>query len=199
MKNLFKALPALVGVFAGVLLYVINVSPQQNLTPLIVQLTVVAIVAVAFLIAGNLVMEKYPRLGMILIEFWIVSAITLTAAATFFLIWVTINSPDWFKNLKPDESKAVSGAIVGAITACLGIWFTKDIGEGKGFFTPGYQFKKCIGRVFLKNAKKPERDTREHDAILYDNVRGTQTEARFEGWGQSSRWKRASILSRHFS
>jgi hypothetical protein len=193
MKNFFKALPALVGVLGGILLYVLNLSEPKTFWTFAFQIFALILIATTFLIIGSKLIGRHPRLGMILIEFWVLSTVAITSGCTFFILWISTTSPAWFQFLNTEESKTAVSALIGAITTFFGILFTKDIEDGKGFFFPSYHFKRRMGKAFLESTSMPGGDTKEYDALYEEHVRDGGP----IGWSFNARWQRATIMANY--
>ncbi len=183
--NAARGLPALVGVLWGIFLY--EPDPVQFLYPFGALL-----LAVIILRLGRAVIGRWPLLGWALIELWIIAAISVMAIGTVAVLWLTVNSPDWFPLDEP-ERKALSGALVGAVTTYIAVLWTKEIQDASGTFWPGTQFKSAVRSAFdEQHPHVPDGDTRARDAIDEDKVRQGP-----EGWGFAARLQRANILAKH--
>jgi hypothetical protein len=182
--NAARGLPALIGVLWGIYLYTPDWS--RFWYPF-----VTLVVARIFLGLGRAAMGRWPLLGWMLIELWIVAAISVMALGTVAVLWLTVNSPNWFPLDEP-ERKAISGALVGAVTTYIAVLWTKEIQDGSGPFWPGTQFRSAVRSAFADPARVPKGDTRARDAIDEDRVREG-----LEGWGLSARLQRARILGDH--
>ena len=182
--NAARGLPALIGVLWGIFLY--EPDPLQFLYPVGALL-----LGVIFLRLGRAVIGSAPILGWALIELWIIAAISVMAIGTVAVLWLTMNSPNWFPLDEP-ERKAISGALVGAVTTYIAVLWTKEIQDASGTFWPGTQFKSAVRVAFAAHPHVPGGDTRARDAIDEDRVREGP-----EGWGFTARLRRAKILSAH--
>jgi hypothetical protein len=182
--NAAKGLPGLTGVLLGLLLY--SAGGRGVLTAVCVLGS-----ATVLLLAGRRLLGTRPRLGLALIEVWILAAILVVAFSTAAIVWLTVRSPSWF-SLEESQQEALSGALVGGVTAYLALLWTQDIAVGDGFFWPGTQFREGLRAAFATHLLTPPGDTREYDAIYEERVRSGET-----GWGFRARWQRAGILQRH--
>ena len=136
--------------------------------------------------AGIKLIVKYPRIGLCLIEVWILSPYIIISITTALIIWLTIHSPTWF-NVPADQGKVISGAFIGAITTYFATVWTKDIADGEGYFWPSTQLKIAFKKF------KYTGDRQIVDVVIADRVRDGGP----IGWGMISRWQRASLLSKH--
>lgn len=179
MNKLIDGAPSLIGVIAGVWLY-----SAENIFSWAVVFGVVFLVAFIFTEIGKHVTVKHPRVGMLFIEVWVLSSVCVVAFSTSLIVWLTINSPSLF-NVPPEQLNVVTGAFIGAITTYFASAWTNDIADASGIFWPSTQLKKAFKKFKLTG------DTVEVDAAELERVRNNGP----EGWGITSRWRRASILS----
>ena len=180
MNKLVNGAPSLIGVIAGVWLY----SASDICTWAVV--LGVFLVALVSMEIGKYVTVKHPRVGMLLIEVWVLSSVCLVAFSTAFIVWLTINSPSWF-NVPPEHVDVVTGAFIGAITTYFASAWIDDIANASGIFWPSTQLKNAFKKFQLTG------DTEELEAAQLQRVRNGGP----EGWGIKSRWQRASILSKY--
>jgi hypothetical protein len=189
VKTLFgkatKGVPSVIGVLWGIFLYVPGVDWAWYLVT-------VMVVALFLLWVGRKCLVRYPLIGWILIEFWVLSAISVVALSTAGILWLTVNAPSFFP-IREAEQKAVAGALVGAVTAFLAVLWTKDVEEATGPFWPSTQFKKGLSSAFSSAPGAPAGDTRAWDAVYEERVR----EQGPAGWGFIARYERALILRKH--
>jgi len=182
--NLTKGLPSLLGVLAGIFLY----QPGLRWT---IPILFVLLVSILLMQLGKWQMKRDPVLGSVLIEFWIFSAISIVAASTIGILWLTVNAPSFF-NVAKDQQEALAGALVGGMTTFLATLWMKDIEDAAGPFWTSTQFKKGLQAAFGKEPLAPPGDTLERDAVFEDYVRdGT------EGWGFEARGRRAKIMAEY--
>jgi hypothetical protein len=88
---------------------------------------------------------------------------------------------------------------VTAFGAFLAAAVTKDIGEGKGYFSPATRMKAALRATaegWRISGRVPAGGTAEYDALFNDYVRAKGDGRAFEGWGFRARHARARILSR---
>lgn len=183
--NAARGLPALIGVLWGISLY--QPGLRDSWYPL-----VALVLAVIVLVLGRAAMGRWPILGWLLIELWTIAAISLMAIGTVFVLWLTVNSPDWFPLDEP-ERKAISGALVGAVTTYIAVLWTKEIQDASGTFWPGTQFRNAVRSAFGPNHPyAPAGGSRAREAIDEDRVKQGP-----EGWGFTARLERAKILAGH--
>jgi hypothetical protein len=190
--NIIRGLPALLGIGGGVVLFVVNTSSSTLPSGFVISGLIVIVLVIFLLFSGRKIIGKHPQAGRILIDFWILLAITISMACTFLILKITVTTPGWFPKLDIEQSKAVSGMIVGSVTTFLATQLTKDIAEGKGFFWPSAQFKSALQSAFRKGTSVPPIDTKEWEAIYEERVRGASGP---QGWGYKARTKRAKIIS----
>jgi hypothetical protein len=189
-----KGIPALLGVLGGIFLFVFNISQPNFFRPFAIQLICVAAIAVVSLFVGKGLLGRHPRVAFVILEFWILLAIALTAGTTFLILWIGTISPKWFPNLSTEDSKTVAGALGGAVTTFFAVLWTKNIEVGKGFFWSTSHFKKALGTSLEKRKLTPERTSKEYEAIYSDRVNGYNEP---NGWGFVARWKRAKIIGKY--
>jgi hypothetical protein len=185
--NAGKGLPSLIGVLWGISLY------RPDLLSLFVWLQPVAVIVVAilFLLLGRKVIGHLPLLGWVFLEFWILASISVMAVTTVIILLITIKAQSFFP-FGEEERKAISGALVGAITTYLAILWTKDIQDASGFFWPSTQFKNALSSAFNSHPLKP--NTPEMDAVYEERVHASGGPI---GWGLRERFKRARILQEY--
>jgi hypothetical protein len=180
MDKAIRGLPSLIGVIAGVKLY----TASDFCGWVILSLIFISVFLLMKL--GKRLTPKNPRLGMILIELWILSSICIVALSTAFIVWLSIQSSEWF-NVPKEEIKIVTGAFIGAITTFFAATWTADISKGNGYFWPTTHLKEAFLSFQLTG------DTKFVEAATADRVR----EGGPKGWGFNSRWQRASILAEY--
>jgi hypothetical protein len=147
-------------------------------------------VALLFRWIGQRVIGRYPIVGFGFIEVWILAAISVVALGTAAILWLTIQAPKWFAAESEERKEAVSGALVGAVTAYLALLWSEDISKGEGWFWPSTQFRNALDRAYTNNPSCPPAPSREHDAVYIDRVRDNGP----EGWGFAARLGRARII-----
>jgi hypothetical protein len=194
IDNIIKGIPALLGVFVGIFLFVFNISHPNYFRPFVIQIICLAIIAIVSLFVGKGLLGRHPRLGFVILELWNLLAIAVTSGTTFLILWIGTISPQWFSELNAENSKTVVGALGGAITTFFAVLWTKDIEEGKGFFWSSFHFKKAFGTSVANRKLTPERNTKEYEAIYDDRVSGSNEPI---GWGFVARWRRAKIISKY--
>jgi hypothetical protein len=188
-----RGLPALVGVLWGILLS----KPPHGRIWLPVATAVAAFVILR--IGYTFLRQHHLLIGGMLIEVWIVAAISVVALSTCGLLWLKAQTLPSFEG---EAQKAAADTLVGAVAAYLALTLTKDISEGgPGFFWPGSQFKQALSDAFSQGPKLPERDTREWEAVYLDRVRAVDKNGVREegprGWGFIARRQRIAILRKH--
>jgi hypothetical protein len=177
-----KGIPSLVGVLLGIILY-------RPVILWVLVISAITIISIIFLWRGRKVIGERPQEGRMFIEVWVLSAIAVMSLCTLGNLWLTVNAPSLIPG-EEAEVNAVSSTLVGAVTAFLAILWTKDIEQTTGPFWPSTQFKKAISAAFSTEAKKPNGDTREYEAIFEDYVRNNGP----SGWDFTARHDRARIL-----
>ena len=187
-SSAITGLPALIGVVLGVKLY----ADGWGFAPYIVAPLVVAFLALGI---GRAAMPRAPRIGWLLIELWILSAVAVTSLATALIMWVTLDASltrliDVSK-FNADKLKTLSGAFVAAVSTYVALVWTKDIGDAKGFFWPSTQFKSAIGKAFESLDPEPAGTTEVFQAAYQDVVQGHGN----LGWSLPARRTRAGILA----
>ncbi len=185
LAGVLRGLPGLLGILAGIGLYATPLVQPSFCLPILLLVALVVL-----LLLSRKVFLKHPRLALILLEPWVLSAVCIVALCTQLILWLTITSPDWFPALEKPRLDAVTGALIGALTTYLATVWTKDVEESKGPFLPSTQFEKSLAVYFTKKYKLTGA-TSEWDACNSDFV----LVGRIKGWGFVSRWKRAKILS----
>ena len=184
LAGVLRGLPGLLGVLAGIGLYATTLVQPVFCLPILLLVALVVL-----LLLSRKVFLKHPRLALILLEPWVLSAVCIVALCTELILWLTITSPDWFPELQKPRLDAVTGALIGALTTYLATVWTKDVAESKGPFLPSTQFEQSLARDFSKTYHLTG-DTIEWEACHAEAVRNG-----VKGWGLVSRWKRAKILS----
>lgn len=188
LGNVAKGLPALLGVVGGILILVAG-------TRWVLWALGGIGVALACRWFGQRLIGWAPIAGFAFIELWILAAISIMALGTAGILWLTVHSPQWFDGEPEEKKDAVSGALVGAVTAYLAILWTEDISKGEGWFWPSTQFKSALSEAYTNHPKCPAAATKEHDAIYLDRVRENGP----DGWGFVARLKRAKIINTYLS
>lgn len=184
LGNAAKGFPGLLGVLVGILLYATGGKGMMVCVVLL-------LVTVVLLLLGRGLLGSRPQAGLALIEVWILAAILVVAFSTAAILWLTVHSASWFP-VEETQQRALSGALVGGVTAYLAILWTQDIATGGGPFWPSTQFREGLRAAFKSHPHTPQGDTREYDAIYGERVRDGEV-----GWGLMARWQRAGILARH--
>jgi hypothetical protein len=181
LGNAAKGLPALLGVFWGVWLF--TLGPRS-----LWELAVTLILGWALSKIGGAFLRRRPLVGWLLIECWMIVAISVAAFSTYWVLWFTVNVSNFIAFRSTEEQKALAAVLVGAVSTYLAGVFTKDIAEGKGFFSPAANLKRALDAAFGGTTKA---DTRRWDAIYEDRVR----EDGPKGWGFKARFLRVRIIS----
>jgi hypothetical protein len=186
LASVATGLPALLGVLGGILILVGTRGAWLVAFGGLV-------LACIFLLFGRLTIGRFPILGFVLIQMWILAAISVMALGTAGVLWLTIHAPEWFGGASDDRKEALSGALMGAVTAYLALLWTEDISAGEGPFWPSTQFRSALSTAFSNHTRRPNHDTREYDAIFLDRVRAGGP----SGWGFTARLERAKIIRAH--
>lgn len=183
--NAGQGLPPLIGVLWGIYLYSYALEKWWLPVPVLVG---------AFLVMriGRWLLRHSPLGGCALIELWVAGSVCIVALGTMCALWLTVHAEDFLPGTDA-EKKAVSGALVGAVTAYLAVLWTKDIQASEGTFWAGTQLKEGLNAVFKEEDRTPEADSREWDAVWENRVRSDE----LVGWGLKSRWRRCGILERY--
>jgi len=188
--NAVVGLPSLVGVIFGLMLYLKGgcffIYPAIMLfAPLIL------------LLIARSVMHSRPRTAWLLIELWIFSAVAVTAFATAFVTWVSLDTPVakllGASGLDAEHVKAITGIFIGAVSTYVALVWTKDIGDAEGVFWPSTQFKSAIDKAFTQLLPRPNNDSKIYQASYQKNV----DDYGEIGWGFSARWKRAKVFAEY--
>jgi hypothetical protein len=191
-SSVIAGLPALIGVVLGVKLY----AEGWPFAPYILIPLLGALIALGL---GRRAMRGSPRIGALLIELWIVSAVAITSLATAFIMWITLDaSLAWLidtSKFSADKLKTLSGAFVAAVSTYIALVWTKDIGDAKGFFWPSTQFKSAIASAFETLNPEPAGTTEVFQAAYLDVVVGHGN----LGWSLPARWTRAGILANYLA
>ncbi|MDR4485711.1 MAG: hypothetical protein R3B95_21385 [Nitrospirales bacterium] len=182
MNKLFNGLPSLIGVIAGIGIY-----SSKSLLAWAIPVGII-ILSYGILRVGKCLVLKCPRTGMLIIESWILSAISVVSMTTAFIIWLTVHSRTWFP-VSQDEIDTVSGAFIGAVTAYFAFVWIKDINDTTGPFWPSTHFKQALSKFQLSELI----DSKEVDAAFLDRVRNNGP----NGWGIKARWGRVLILAEY--
>jgi hypothetical protein len=140
---------------------------------------------------GKASLHRSPQTGAWLIEIWFLAAIGVAALVTSSIVWIGVASPAFFGNPSDPETKVISAAFVGAVTAYVALVWTKDISEAKGYFWPSTQFKDGMKQAYERLARKPKEGDPVYEAMFEDSVAGHGA----LGWDFSARKTRAKILS----
>lgn len=185
INKIARGLPPLLGVLGGIYIF-----RPGDLTLAAAILAVGFVAGLAARMAGIRAVKSRPMLGWFLNEWWILAAISIIALSTAVVLWVTVNA-DSLVPVASDAQSAVSGALVGAVTAFLAVLWTKDIEEGAGIFWPATSFKKGLKERF--NDLTKEADPHAYYAVHYDQA----YDGSFAGWGFIERRKRAGLLQIH--
>jgi len=185
LTGVLQGLPGLIGVLAGIALYAKSPVLASIGLPAIF---LVSLILVLFL--SRKLFISYPRMGLFLLELWVLSAICIVALCTQLILWLTVESPTWF-DLDKGRLDAVTGALVGALTTYLATIWTKDVQDSKGPLLASTQFQQFLA-VNFSTSHDLKGDTAEVEACSSDAVRTGVT-----GWGFMSRWRRAKILSEY--
>jgi hypothetical protein len=184
LGNASAGLPALLGVLLGIRAY------TGGLYWILVCVALIAVGAGANW-GGKAGLHRWPQTGAWLIEIWILATIGVAALATSFIVWIAVASPALFGNPSDPETKVISAAFVGAVTAYVALVWTKDISEAKGYFWPSTQFKDGMKQAYERLARKPKEGDTVFEAMFEDSVVGHGA----LGWDFSARKTRAKILS----
>ena len=146
LTGVLRGLPALVGVLAGILLYARPpVQPSFALPILLLFALVLA------LLLSRKAFTSYPRISLVLLEPWVLSAVCVVALCTLLILWLTVASPMFFALDKP-HLDAVTGALVGALTTYLATVWTKDVEDSRGPLLPRTQFQQSLAPHFAGGA-----------------------------------------------
>ena len=185
LGNAGQGLPPLIGVLWGIYLYSSALEKWWLPIPVLIG---------AFLVmrSGRWLLRHRPMWGCALIELWVAGSISIVALGTMCILWLTVNAGDFLPGTDA-ENKAVSGALVGAVTAYLAVLWTKDIQAAEGPFWSGTQLKEGLNAVFRKKDRVPGGDSLEWEAVWERKVRDDGP----VGWGLKSRWWRCRILGRY--
>jgi hypothetical protein len=188
-SSMVLGLPMLLGVVGGLKLYV----DGWHFVPYVAVPLVVAIGAV---LLGHALMRYRPRLAWVLIELWVLSAIAVTAFATAFLMWVSLDATfGWIGDISvitAENLKTLKTAFATAVSTYVALAWTKDIGDGKGMFWPNTQFKAAMSEAYNSLNPKPAGTSTVYQAIFQDVVAGHGN----LGWSFAARGVRAGIFSR---
>lgn len=185
LSNAYNGFPALLGVIIGVLIYL------EFSWTWVILLVSVLLVAVVFLWIGRVVLAKRPVFGQVLIEFWVLSSLPMSALGAILVTWLTVNTGGiLFSSGTETEQKELSKAFAGAVATFLATLITKDIAEASGFLSAAGQFKSAVKKAFADITDAD--DTRAFQAVYGEQVQGG-----IEGWGLSARRERAKILQSH--
>lgn len=196
MANIALAgLPALFGVFIGVAIYAWGWWWFIGTAVLLVVLTWAAE-------AGERSLWKCPRLSRWAIEFSILIATLIIAVATYLVCLASISSGELLRkhllpeSANPEELKQISNLLIGALTAYLGLVWTKDIGDAKGPNWPNIRFKKAMDNAYeaAKEDHKTPKDGPGARSLFYDDTFsykiGNDEKLEIDGWGFDARRKR---------
>jgi hypothetical protein len=181
--NVTQGFPALIGVLWGITIY--SPSLHRWWIP-----ALVLVGAFALMHIGRLLIGRNPLIGCLFIEAWGMAAVSIVAFGTMLVLWLTIHASDFIQGTE-EEKKAISSALIGAVTAYLAVLWVKDIQVGEGPFWTGTQFREAVQAAFKAPPKAPIVDTREWDAVWEERVRGNGP----VGWGLTARWKRSKIIA----
>ena len=183
--NAAQGFPALIGVLWGIA----NFSPQVHRWWIPVLVLAGALVLVH---AGKGFVGHNIFVGWGLIETWVAATVSIVALGTMLILWLTIHASSFIQGTE-EEKKAISAALVGAVTSYLAVLWAKDIQAAEGQFWTGTQFKSAIQDAFKCPLKAPAKDTVEWDAVWEPRVRGNGP----TGWGFTSRWRRSRIIGQY--
>ena len=152
-----RGFPALVGVVVGILILVFG-------TQWIWLALAALVVGYASRRLGAQQIRTHPTVGFVLIELWILTAIAVMALATAGILWLTVHSPEWFGAAPDNKKEAVSGALVGAVTAYLAMLYTEDISNLGPWRHPGPGLRqrepgrpRPVGQLRLRLAQRHRR------------------------------------------
>lgn len=185
LGNATQGLPPLVGVVGGIAIY--SSAGELWWLPALIFFG-----SLGPLLIGKKIVGKTPRLGCGLLELWVASSVSLIALSTMLVLWLTVNASDFIGG-DENRQQAISGALVGAVTAYLAILWVKDIQESKGPFWTGTQVKAAIQHSFKDAPRAPAADTLEWEAVWAERVRNNGP----SGWSLAARWGRCNILARY--
>jgi hypothetical protein len=187
-SSVITGLPALIGVLFGLKIY----AEGWNFARCILALLAFSVLA---LCSGQAAMRHVPRIGFLLIELWVLSAVAVTALATALIMWITLDvSLTWLIDVSrftKDELKTLSGAFVAAVSTYVALVWTKDIGDAKGWFWPSTQFKSAMDKAYKALAPEPALGSSVYQAAYQDVVAGHGN----LGWSLPARRTRAGILA----
>lgn len=193
MANMFgraaRGLPALLGVVLGILVYYVG---RQGV--IVVGCVIVAVVLMRM--AATMKASTRPRVALLLIEAWILLAVALTALSTSAVLWLSLSLPSLIVDDK-ETVNAVTGAMVGAVSAYFaGLW-TKEIAEVGGPFSPGVVFQAVLEAAFKHSKKVPPSSSIAYQAIYFPRVDSGPDGSGPNGWGLKARWDRARLISEY--
>jgi hypothetical protein len=179
-----KGFPSLAGVVWGVMALGDGWSIIVNVECLIAGLFVGWL--------GRTIIGRAPLTGLFLIDLSIVATSAIVSISTWLVLLASMKAPTFFQTTSPDELKALTGALVGALTTYFAFVWTKDIADGTGPLWPSSQFRTAVRTAFSTGAHVPTAagNRRVYDTVFADRV----TTDRIEGWSYGARWKRAWIL-----
>jgi hypothetical protein len=184
--------------FAGILLGIRASSGGRDLL-----LMVLAAGVVAFILAqiGRKLLAGWPRVGRMMIDFVIVSAIAAVALITAASISLATAPPiDWLTGGSPpndDHKKVLASTLATGFGAYVAFIWTKDIAEGKGVFWPSTQFRQGLAALYqsLPEERQPPGGTKAFAAFFEPTIEGYGA----VGWGYLDRWTRANIVAKHLA
>lgn len=183
-----SGLPALLGVAAGIMVYLGGLAWWAGLA-----LTLVALGAIVA--GGERLLATRPGLGRWMIEASYLVAVAVTALGTALVAVVVLNTPlsvfGDASGLRDDEIKQLSSAFAGAVSAYVALLWTKDIGDQKGALWPATRFQAAMKRAHAVLSPPPAPSSQVFDAMSSSNVRGHGD----LGWGFAARGVRAGILA----
>jgi hypothetical protein len=177
-----KGLPSLVGVMWGALALGNAWSISTNAAVLGGGLAVGWI--------GRRTVKRAPLLALLLMDLSIVATIAIVSFCTWTVLALATTTLPLFPARPADQQKALSGALVGALTTYFALVWTKDIADGTGPLWPSNQFKAAIGHAFSTGSHVPDRASLAYSAIFEDRVPAKN----INGWGYGARWSRAWII-----
>ncbi len=180
--NAFRGFPAILGVILGVIFY-----SRLNIWYAFI-FAGIFIIGLICLLLGKHQIKKNPLFGWLFIELWIVSTIPITIFTTMGIVYLTLNSPNLFKDLEKPTMDTLASILVGAVTTFFALLWTKDIEESDGFFSPRNQFKSSLSDSF--------KDLHQYvDGIKWDAVYSDTVPNGPSGWDFPARYARAKILN----
>lgn len=196
-EKIWVGIPALLGVWLGIVVFAHGKGALILLWALPFALFAISILAHR---SGRPMLAKRPGRGRALIELTVLGAVGIVALVTAVLTLLTFDFPHWiFFNPGSAHAEKLAAAGVAAVSTFAALVWTKDIGDGSGYFWASTQFRK--GMKAAGETHGLAGTSRAQQACFSEAVDDLPNDLDpgpvkvIEGWGFAARGQRAAVLA----